>query len=263
MLIAQITDTHVKRKGKLLHHMINTAKQLRTVVRLLNSLDPQPDVVIASGDLVEDGKRKEYVRLRKILDELEMPVFVIPGNHDRRETFRDAFSHYAYLPEHGPLHYAIDEYPVRLVGLDSTIEDDAAGTLDDAGLAWLDETLAKAPRTPTIIFVHHPPFRTGIPAMDEIGFRESEAFGEVVDRHPQVERIVCGHIHRSMQVRWHGTIASTAPSTAFQFVLELQARDRIGIAREPPGFTLHVWQDGRLVSHDCRIDGFRHPWSQR
>lgn len=263
MIIAQITDTHVKRKGKLLHHMINTAKRLRRAVALLNSMDPRPDVVLATGDLVEDGKRKEYKRLRKILDELAIPLFVIPGNHDRREAFREAFADCAYLPEQGPLHYAIDDYPVRLVGLDTTIEDDAGGSFDAFRLAWLDETLARAPQKPTLIFMHHPPFQTGIRVLDDLGFRGSEAFGAVVERHPQVERIVCGHIHRSMQVRWHGTVASTAASTAFQFVLELRSPDRIAIAREPPGFALHIWQDGRLVTHDCRVEDFRHPWSLR
>ena len=59
MIIAQMTDTHVRRKGKLLHHMINTAKRLRKAVRLLNAIEPRPDVVVATGDLVESGKRKD------------------------------------------------------------------------------------------------------------------------------------------------------------------------------------------------------------
>src|SRR5271166_1678561 len=110
MIIAQITDTHIKRKGKLLHHMINTAKRLRKAVERLNALDPRPDVVLATGDLVEDGKRKEYKLLRKILDHLEIPLYVIPGNHDRSEAFLDAFSDHAYLPRYGPLQYAIEQY---------------------------------------------------------------------------------------------------------------------------------------------------------
>lgn len=256
-----MTDTHVRRKGKLLHHMINTAKRLRKAVRLLNAIEPRPDVVVATGDLVESGKRKEYKRLREILDELKIPLFVIPGNHDRRETFREAFADHPYLPAEGPLQYAIDGYPVRLIGLDTTVEDDAGGTLDGVRLTWLNETLAQAPRTPTLIFMHHPPFQTGIPILDDLGFHGREEFGALVERHPQIERILCGHIHRSMQVRWHGTIASSAASTAFQFVLELRDRNRIGIAREPPGFALHIWDGSRLVSHDCRVDDFRHPIS--
>lgn len=92
--------------------------------------------------------------------------------------------------------------------------------------------LVQTPAQPTLLFMHHPPFRSG-------------------------------HIHRSMQVRWHGTTANTAASAAFQFVLELRDPERLGIAREPPGFALHVWQDGRLVTHDCRVDDFHHPWSFR
>jgi 3',5'-cyclic-AMP phosphodiesterase len=259
MIVAQITDTHVKRKGKLLHHMINTAKRLRRAIDRLNALEPRPDVVLATGDLVEDGKRKEYKRLRELLDRLELPLFVVPGNHDRRDAFRDAFADRWYLPGSGPLQYAIDDYPVRLVGLDTTVDGEAGGSLDEDRLAWLDATLARAPHTPTIIFMHHPPFQTGIRALDALGFHGVEAFGALVERNAQIERIVCGHIHRAMQVRWHGTIASTAPSTAFQFELELRAGHRLGIARQTPGFALHVWQDGRIVSHDCRVDDHRSP----
>ena len=251
MIIAQITDTHIKRKGRLLHHIVNTAKHLRKAIRLLNAMEPRPDVVLATGDLVEDGKRKEYKRLRSILAELTIPLYVIPGNHDRREAFREAFADHVYLPPNGPLHYVVDDYPVRLIGLDTTVEDHAGGVMDAVRLNWLNEQLAPAPDTPTLIFMHHPPFQTGIPMLDNLGFHGRDEFGAIVERHPQIERIVCGHIHRSMQVRWHGTIASTAASTAFQFVLELRDRDRIGIGRERPGFALHVWDGNQLVSHDC------------
>ncbi|MBV8601158.1 MAG: phosphodiesterase, partial [Candidatus Eremiobacteraeota bacterium] len=197
-----------------------------------------------------------YKRLRQVLDRLEIPLYVVPGNHDRREPFRDAFFDHPYLPNFGPLQYVVDDYPVRLVGLDTTVDGEHGGVLDEDRLVWLDATLAEEPQKPTLIFMHHPPFRTGIRSMDALGFKGVEAFGEVVERNPQIERIVSGHIHRAMQVRWHGTIASTAPSTAYQFVLELRDRNPLGITREPPGFALHVWQDGRIVTHDCRVDDF-------
>jgi 3',5'-cyclic AMP phosphodiesterase CpdA len=251
VIIAQITDTHVRRKGRLLHHIINSGKHLRKAVRRLNAMEPRPDVVLATGDLVEAGKRKEYKRLRGILSELSIPLYVIPGNHDEREAFREAFADHAYLPADGPLCYVVEDYPVRLIGLDTTVEDHAGGVLDGVRLTWLNETLAHAPDRPTIIFMHHPPFETGIPVLDDLGFRGRAELGAIVERHPQIERIVCGHIHRSMQVRWHGTVASTAVSTAFQFVLEMRDRNRIGIARERPGFALHVWDGHQLVSHDC------------
>jgi len=254
VIIAQITDMHVRRKGKLLHHMFNPGKRLRRAVARLNRLNPRPDVVLATGDLTESGKRKEYKRLRDLLEPLEIPLFVIPGNHDRREAMRAAFADKAYLPAYGPLQYTIEQYPVRLIGLDTTQDGMQGGILDDDRLAWIETMLARAPAKPTLIFMHHPPFRTGIRAIDALGFQGSEAFGDIVERNPQIERIVCGHIHRAMEVRWHGTTVCTALSTAHQFALELREKQPVGFTREPPGFALHVWRDADIVTHHCLVD---------
>lgn len=120
MLIAQITDTHVRRKGDLLHHMIHTGRDLRRAVAVINAAEPQPALVVATGDLVDRGKTKEYKRLRKILAGLRAPVYLVPGNHDDRDALRETFSDHRYLPERGPLCYAIESRPVRLVALDTT-----------------------------------------------------------------------------------------------------------------------------------------------
>jgi Icc protein len=256
MIIAQISDTHIKRKGRLLHHMIDTARYLKRAVRRLNGLDPRPQVVLATGDLVESGKPKEYKRLRKLLDELEIPLYVIPGNHDDRERFREAFSDHRYLPGTGRyVQYVIEDYPVRLIGLDSLREGRSGGELDPLRLYWLDTRLAEQPSRPTVVFLHHPPFRTGIRSVDALGFRGVEEFAGVIRRHPQVLRVVAGHIHRPLQVPWAGTYASTAPSTAHQIVLELRERRPLGFVLEPPGFALHVWQpQSGLVSYACFTD---------
>jgi 3',5'-cyclic AMP phosphodiesterase CpdA len=252
MILAQISDTHIKRKGKLLHHMINTAKYLRRTVERLNTLDPRPDAVIATGDLVDSGDPREYKRLRKLLGELDMPVYAVPGNHDEREAFREAFKDQPYLPKFGPLQYAIDDLPVRLIALDTVSADNAWGELDDERLDWLSARLEEAPDRPTLVFMHHPPFKTGIRAMD-MPFRGVDGLGAIVQRYPNIERIVCGHIHRPMQVRWHGTIACTAPSTAHQLVLELREKQPIGVTLQSPGYNLHVWSEGVMVTHECLV----------
>jgi 3',5'-cyclic AMP phosphodiesterase CpdA len=252
MIIAQISDTHIKRKGKLLHHMINTSKYLRRAIERLNALDPRPDVVIATGDLVESGDPREYKRLRKLLTGLEIPLYVIPGNHDEREAFREAFSDQPYVPKFGPINYVVEDLPVRLIALDTVSPKNAWGELDDERLDWLSARLEEATERPTLIFMHHPPFRTGIRAMD-LPFRGVEALGAIVERFPNIERVVSGHIHRPMQVRWHGTLACTAPSTAHQLVLELREKQPIGVTLQSPGYTLHVWNEGIMVTHECLV----------
>jgi len=182
---------------------------------------------------------------------------LFPVNHDPQQPFREAFADHAYLGS-GPSGdgYVIDDYAVRLIGLDTTAPDSVGGALDNQRLAWRDERLKEAPDRPTLLFMHHPPFRTGIRPLDAPGFVGMEGLAAIVERHSQILRIACGHIHRAMQVRWHNTIACTAPSTAVQFALDLRERVQLGFVLEPPGFLLHVWNDGLMVTHECRVGRF-------
>lgn len=166
MLIAQITDMHIRRKGDLLHHMIHTGRELRRCVAAINALPVPPAFVVATGDLVDRGKRKEYRRLHKILAGLSVPCFLVAGNHDDREGLRETFPEHHYLPRAGPLSYVVETRPVRLVALDTVRPGRAHGELDAGRLAWLDARLREAPATPTLIAMHHPPFATGAGPLD-------------------------------------------------------------------------------------------------
>src|SRR5712691_1964067 len=114
-----------------------------------------------------------------------------------------------------PVQYAADLGPLRLVVLDSTRPGEDRGELDAERLSWLDAELARAPDRLTLVALHHPPVSTGIPAWDEIGLPASDrrAFGDVVERHPQVRRLVAGHLHRSMTAELAGRPVLTVPST--------------------------------------------------
>ena len=250
MLIAQITDTHIKPEGALAYRRVDTAGFLARAVDHILHLDPRPDVVIATGDLVDGGTAEEYQHLHRLLAPLPMPVYLIPGNHDDRDALRRVFADHRYLPRDGFIQYVVDEGPVRLIALDTLLPGSGGGIVDDARVAWLDARLAEARATPTLIFMHHPPFLTGIAYMDEIGLQGAGALADVVRRHPQVERVVCGHLHRTIQARWAGTVAITAPSTAHQVVLDVREDADLGYTLEPPGYALHLWREGLgLVSH--------------
>jgi 3',5'-cyclic AMP phosphodiesterase CpdA len=261
MLIAQISDTHVSTPGSRNDRVFRTAEHLARAVDHLNRLRPRPDLVLATGDLVEAGGIDEYERLREILARLAVPLFLIPGNHDDRENLVKVFAHHAYLPRDGAfIQYAVEDWPVRLVALDTLVPGESGGRLCSGRVAWLEARLAEAPDRPTLIFMHHPPFATGIAAMDEMGLDGVEALAAVIRRHPQVERIACGHLHRTIVRRFAGTVASTSPATAHQIALDLPPATRLAVAMEPPACTLHLWLEGGegLVSHVSLI-GDRHP----
>jgi 3',5'-cyclic AMP phosphodiesterase CpdA len=252
MIIAQITDLHVVARGRLFYDMLPTNAHLAQAVAHINSLDPRPNVVIASGDLTEHGLAEEYDSLREILGSLIPPVFLIPGNHDRREGLLTAFADEDYMPKPDAsfVNYAVETFPLRLIGLDTTAPEHNYGLICEQRLRWLDDTLSARPDSPTLIFMHHPPFRTGVQWVDAFGLYGGRMMEEVVRRHRQVVRIACGHIHRPIHVAWGGTIASTSPSTCHQVALNLSGRGGFEITMEPRAVQLHVWdQSYGLISH--------------
>lgn len=265
MLIAQITDFHIKARGKVAYRVVDTAACLKAAVEAVAGLDPAPDIVVGTGDLTDFGRPEEYALLRELLAPLGRPVFLVPGNHDEREAMRNAFRGDGYLPRSGFLQYTVEDYPIRLVALDTVIPGESGGRLCDERLQWLDRTLAAAPERPTMIIMHHPPFATGIAHMDRIGLEGAEHFAAVVARHPQVERVLCGHLHRSIQARFgRNAIASTAPSTAHQVALDLTPDGAPGFVLEPPGYQLHLWRpDNGIISHTAVIGRYAGPYPFR
>lgn len=261
MLIAQITDTHIKAPGKLAYGRVDTASMLRVAIARLNALDPAPDLVVLTGDLVDMGGAEEYELLTSILKPLRIPLVVIPGNHDERDAMRAAFPDHSYLPASGFLHYVIeDEYPLRIIGLDTVVPGEGGGEFCVERQEWLSTELAKRPETPTLILMHHPPFTTGIAHMDKVGLKGADQFERILAQHPQVEAVLCGHLHRNIQTSVGGRRVLTSVSTAHQVVLDLRPDGPSHFCMEPPGFMQHLWADGRLVSHATVIGDFDGPY---
>ena len=119
MIIAQISDTHILARSSDRAEGRSRADDLRRCVADINR--QQPDAVVHTGDIVQHGLPEEYGHVREILAPLKAPVYIIPGNRDERGALRAAFSDHSHLPEDGDfLHYTVEDYPVRLVALDST-----------------------------------------------------------------------------------------------------------------------------------------------
>ena len=258
MLIAQITDMHVKMQGKMLSGTLDTYSGLAAALDRIAGLNPQPDLLVATGDLTADGRPEEYAALSDLLVRLSMPYLLLPGNHDIRENMREAFPDQPW--EDGRfLLYAVDDLPVRMIGLDSVIPGDHKGDMCRGRCRWLDGKLAEAPDRPTIVMLHHPPFASHIGHMDRMGLINAEGLAEVIGRHKQVVRILCGHAHRPIQTMFAGVIASVAPATSFQIQLKLDQSPGIQWTREPPAFQLHKWTpDGGLVSHTAYVEEYGH-----
>ena len=262
MLIAQISDLHVRPKGELAYGVAETNSFAERAIDALLRLSPRPDLVVLTGDATDCGLEEEYSLLADLLNRLPMPVYVIPGNHDRREAMRNTFWHAGYFPEFGELNFIVETRPVRLVALDSLVPGETHGALSDATLEFLDRALAEARDVPALVLVHHPPFICGIGHMDRIRLlRGAERLADIIAANRQVERLLTGHHHRPVQVRFAGTICQIAPSVAHQVILDLREEAPSCFALEPPAFLLHQWIAGTgIVTHTAMVDRYPGPF---
>jgi len=251
MLIAQITDTHIFDPGVLAFGAVDTAARLAACVARINTLETMPDLVIATGDLVDSGSPAQYRNLREILAPLHPPLFVMPGNHDHRENLREAFGDMGFFPSNNFfLHYAIEDFPVRIVAADTVIEREPGGIMDAPRIRWLAKKLAEDRSRCTILAMHHPPFQTGIVHMDRMGCGGANELAAVIAENRQVERIICGHVHRAIQSRFANTVVLISPSTAFQVALDFDPEAPARWTDEPAAFMLHYWDENSgLSSH--------------
>jgi 3',5'-cyclic AMP phosphodiesterase CpdA len=251
MLIAHITDLHLRTDGRKLKELVDSEACLAALIDHVRKLAPRPDCILATGDLANKAEARDYVALRTAFERLEIPVYVIPGNHDDRALMRAAFANWGYLPTSGEfLHYAVERWPLRLIGLDTVIAGEDGGALCVERLAWLEARLAEQPNRPTLVFMHHPPFATGIGFMDKLAFHGGTELDALLRRFSNVEAVVCGHMHRPIHKRFGGTLALVAPSTVFQMSLDLIPGAPSSFVLEPAGVPLYVWTpEAGLVCH--------------
>jgi len=268
-LLVQLTDLHIREPGRLAYRRVDTSRYFREMVASVLALEQKADAVVITGDLTDFGRAAEYASLREQIAPLEaagLPVYLMPGNHDDRGELRRAFPTHRYLGE-GPaepfVQFAVDVGPLRLLALDTCVPKRSAGALDAERLAWLAAQLDASAGRPVVIAMHHPPFQTLIGHMDKIGLLQGSAELEaIVARHRNVERVICGHLHRAIDVRFGGSIASTAPGPAHQVCLDLDADAESAWTLEPPSFRVHAWNpvERRLVSHLAASGSFEGPF---
>jgi 3',5'-cyclic-AMP phosphodiesterase len=228
-MLVQLSDPHMR----LGPDDEGAGAALEAAVAAVLEIDPAPDAVIVTGDLANTPTEAEYERVRRLLEPLPMPVHVLPGNHDDRALMG------------GETQYVTEVGHLRLVVCDSTIPGRIEGRLD---LDWLAEQIA--PEQPTIVAMHHPPIVTGVPALDDYTLppQVRSALGQLLRRHPHVERVIAGHFHRAAFGSVGGCPVVACPSVNLQAKLAFGSDEFITV-REPPAYAIHAQVDGTLVSH--------------
>ena len=207
MRIIQISDSHIA------HDIPQRLRDLDDCVAAVNA--ESPDLIIHTGDITHNGLAIEYTAARRSLDKLNTSYCVLPGNKDIRSVLADTFHDHTYLAETGLtqtdhdksttaagfIQYTLEQYPVRLIMIDTVRESTSKGELCEQRLAHLEEMLEQDTSKPVIVFMHHSPF-----IVEEIpdpyqfhNWQDVEAFEKVLSRYGNIECIYCGHVHRNVE----------------------------------------------------------------
>jgi 3',5'-cyclic-AMP phosphodiesterase len=256
VIIAHLTDIHFRPFGGLSHGVVSEKIVFARAIERLNSLLPRPDLVVITGDLTHAGKPAEYEALVQQLKRLDLPVLVIPGNHDSREETMAAFPHQAFRREAGFAQFAVDLGPLTLIGLDTIKKGSSGGALCADRLAFLEVELGKAKDRPVFIAMHHPPVKVGMRSMDPIWLQDGrDEFAALIATHGKVEAILCGHYHRPAVGRLHGAPVFIGPSLVAQAQFGLDPHDEARFLEEPPAFHVHFWRESDgLITHTVFVD---------
>lgn len=270
VLIGQLTDPHVMSAAELVSNADAGGDTVDNNARLVAAVDsivaesPRLDAVVVTGDLTDTSRPEAFATLSGELSRIDVPVLVLPGNHDTREATREAFPDAGWV-DADHLSWVHEVGDVRIIGLDSTRPAYHGAEFDADRADYLDSVLAARHDGPTLLAMHHPPFVTGVEWMDRAGFVGSDRFTEVLAAHPgAVDKIVCGHLHRSITSSVAGVVAQVGISTVQHVALDLALASEPQLVHDPVGYQIHrVVADApahRVVTHVRHIDTGERPF---
>ena len=237
MQVVQLSDPHID------YRFPQKAAAFARAVAHVNTMPALPDAVILTGDCAEHARPDEYELFGELLGALRVPAFLVPGNHDDRAALLDLYPPpVGHLP--GFMQYVVEDFPLRLIGLDTHRPGHGGGQLDQGQLDWLEARLREAPEWPTLLFMHHPPVKTGLDVMDGMDLRGREALCDLLLEHPQVLRVAAGHLHMSLTAGFAHTTVMTCPGTDTTLHPDLHRPAQLVVQRQPPMCLLHHWTPG-------------------
>ncbi|SEJ08429.1 Icc protein [Azotobacter beijerinckii] len=247
-LLVQLTDSHLFADPEARLLGMQTEDSLRQVVELVRREQPRIDLLVASGDISQDGSAESYARFRQRCAPLAAPLRWIPGNHDAREALNRASAGGDWRQP------VVDLGNWRIVLLDSALPDAVPGFLEPGELALLERALAEAPERHHLVCLHHHPVSIGCHWMESIGLRNAEALFAVLDRFPQVRALLWGHVHQEFDRLRRGVRLLASPSTCVQFV---PGSEDFAVSDQAPGYRwLRLHADGRLETGVSRLSDY-------
>ena len=248
VLLVQLSDSHLfaDADGRLLG--MNTRQSLEKVIESVLAEQPAVDLLLATGDLSQDGSVESYQAFRQLSAQIAAPARWLPGNHDELPQMAEA------ARQSDLLEPVIDIGQWRITLLDSAVPGSVPGYLQDGQLQLLARALSEAPERHHLICLHHHPIPIDCVWMEPIGLRNPDALFAVLGRFPQVRAVLWGHIHQMFDQVREGVRLLASPSTCIQFA---PGSEDFQLDDLPPGYRwMRLYDDGRLETGISRVTGF-------
>lgn len=246
--VVQLSDCHLfaSTEGKLLG--LNTEFSLSKVLELIVAEQPGVELVLATGDLSQDGSEESYRRFHQhMANTFDQPVYWLPGNHDilgKMNMHKEA----SFMSP-----CVIDINGWHIIMLDSTVEGEVPGYMEQSQLDYLDQSLAASQGKHVMVCLHHQPVPVGSSWLDEQLVGNAEEFITVLDRYNNVRTVIWGHVHQDFEGERNGVKMMSVPSTCVQF--KPNSED-FAIDNTNPGYRwIDIYADGRVTSGVSRVTG--------
>ena len=236
--VVQITDIHLLAETGATLYGVDTAIALQKVIDAIVELSPLPDLMIATGDLAEDGSKATYNRLRDLLSGVNMPVYVLAGNHDDINAMHDSLvnQNIKFIDM-----ARVDKWIFMFVN--SQVVGESYGYISPDEMSRLKSNLELAGDTPVVVALHHTPMQICRRANCQL--QNVTEFNQLMSRFSNIKAVIAGHTHIEAEKKCARHIQYTTPSTFAQI-------DH-GLAAESGGENFWASHTMDSLSHGFRV----------
>ena len=250
-IVGQISDSHFVGKNQKLFDKYDTYSRFIDTIKTCNKLKNKPDIYIISGDLIHDDDIF-YNDFFELCSKLNKPVYPLMGNHDKRESLKKYIKP-NLIDKNGYLNYVISSYPLKIICIDTAIENEIEGHITSSSMEWIEEELKKNQSKPVIIFMHHPPIEIGSVLFDHIKCNNGEKFINLIHQYNNVKEVIFGHVHCFFNKFINGVEFSSCPSASIQYPIDAKSNKNIKL--DTKGYIkLISFNDGKISKKHILID---------